>query len=123
MPKNQPTAAKKARAVQRAHGGKHTALLAEQTCGQSLDPFGEYSDTCARAPHPDSEPHSGDRHFDLTAWKERATTEEAAAQARWDALTHDERAESERRQFEEDYDDGRTTSDDWEDTRSSKWED
>ena len=31
MPKNQSTAAKKARAAQRADGGKHTALLAEQT--------------------------------------------------------------------------------------------
>ncbi|WP_331756750.1 hypothetical protein [Streptomyces decoyicus] len=31
MPKNQPTAAKKARTAQRAVGGKHTALLATQT--------------------------------------------------------------------------------------------
>lgn len=31
MPKQQPTASKKARAVQRASGGKHTTLLADQT--------------------------------------------------------------------------------------------
>ncbi|MFH8813106.1 hypothetical protein ACH4GZ_38905 [Streptomyces hygroscopicus] len=123
MPKKQPTASKKARALQRTTGGKHTALLAAQVCGQSLDPFGVYPDSCARAPHPDSEPHSDDRDFDVAAWKEQAAAEQAAAQASWDALTDEERAEATRQQFEDDYDDGRTASDDWEDARSWKWED
>jgi hypothetical protein len=123
VPKKQSTAAKKARTVQRTAGGKHTALLAGQICGRTLDPFGVYPETCARAPHPQTEPCSPDRDFDVRAWQERADAEQAAAQARWDALSSEERAEAERLAFEEAYDDGRTGADEWEDARAWKWED
>lgn len=123
MPKNQNTAAKKARAIQRTSGGKYTVLLAEQTCGKGLDPFGVYEGTCARPAHHETEPCSDRRDFDAEAWKKRATAEREAAEARWNALTPDQRAEQEWRVFEDEYDDGRTVSDDWEDARSYKWED
>ena len=112
MPKKQSTSAKKARAVQREAGGKHTALLAVQTCGKRLDPWGVYPETCARAPHPEQEPCSLDRGFDAVAWREKtaAEWEKAAAdwpaeQARWEALTPDERAEAEQLAREEEHDD------------------
>lgn len=123
VPKNQPTAAKKARAVQRAAGGKHTALLAAQTCGKELDPFGVYEGSCARAPHSPLEPCSRNRDFDVERWKEQAAAEQATAEARWAALSPQERAEEERLAFEEAYDDGRTSADELEDARAWKWED
>lgn len=123
MPKKQSTAAKKARAIQREVGGKHTALLAAQACGKPLDPFESYEDACARPPHPVDEPCSPDRHFDGAAWRKRVAEEHAAAQARWSALSDEERAEQERLAFEDEYDDGRTATDEWEDARSYKWED
>lgn len=123
VPKNQPTAAKRARAIQHQAGGKHTALLAAQTCGQGLDPYGEYEGTCARAPHTPWEPHSEDRNFDIAAWEEQANSDQAAEEARRAALSDDERAEEDRLAFEEAYDDGRTASDEWEYARSYKWED
>jgi len=113
VPKNQSTAAKKARAVQRAAGGKHTALLSAQTCGRRLDPWGVYPGTCARAPHPAQEPCSPDRGFDAVAWREKAAAEWDAAQARWDALTPEERAEAEQLAREEEYDDGGEEPSDW----------
>jgi hypothetical protein len=124
VPKNQTTAAKKARAVQRAAGGKHTTLLrAAQTCGKDLDPFGVYPGTCAREPHSAWEPCSLDRDFDVQEWKQKAAAEQAAAETRWAALSTEERAEQERLAFEEAHDDGRTATDEWEDARSYKWED
>lgn len=123
MPKKQSTAAKKARAVQRAGGGKYTVLLAGQVCGETLDPFGVLPETCARPPHSTWEPHSLDRDFDVEAWKRLASMEEAEEMARWAALTPEQRAEEEYRALEEEYDDGRTASDDWEDARAYKWED
>ncbi|MEU6016948.1 hypothetical protein ABZ826_23725 [Streptomyces sp. NPDC047515] len=123
MPKKQTTAAKKARAVQRETGGKHTALLAEQTCGKSLDLFSVYTRACARAPHPDIEPCSENRDFDAAGWHERVNAEWVAEEARRAALTDDERAEEARLAFEEEYDDGYTATDAWEDARSYKWED
>ncbi|WP_399559567.1 hypothetical protein OIA45_49000 (plasmid) [Streptomyces chartreusis] len=124
VPKKQSTAAKKARAVQRAAGGKHTALLAEQAvCGEQLDPFGILPETCARAPHPDDEPCSKNRDFDAAGWRERVKAEWAAEEARRAALTDDQRAEEARLAFEEEYDDGYTATDAWEDARSYKWED
>lgn len=44
MPKKQPTAAKKARSIQRASGEKYTNVLAGQVCGETLDPWGEHDD-------------------------------------------------------------------------------
>lgn len=79
MPKKQTTAAKKARVLQRQVGGKHTALLADQTCGQQIDPWGIEPGTCARAPHSSREPHSDDRDFDAAAWMAEAAAEQAAA--------------------------------------------
>jgi hypothetical protein len=123
VPKNQSTAAKKARAIQQATGGKYTALLAAQKCGEFLDPFGVFPATCARAPHPENEPHSEDRHFDVAAYKEQTAAVQDKEEARWEALTPEQQAEEERLAFEDAYDDGRTASDDWEDARSYKWED
>lgn len=123
VPKNQPTASKKARTVQRTDGGKYTAVLAAQTCGRSLDPWAVSDRTCARAPHPDGEPCSADRNFDIAGWKEQVATQWAANEARRAALTDEERAEEDRLGFEDEYDDGRTASDEWEDARSYKWED
>ncbi len=124
VPKRQSTAARKARAVQRATGGKHTVLLAEQAvCGARLDPFLVYPGICARPPHPEEEPCSANRDFDAVAWKARVQQEWDAEEARRAALTDEERAEEERLAFEEGYDDGRTASEEWEDVRSYKWED
>ncbi|MFM9780369.1 hypothetical protein [Streptomyces scabiei] len=76
VPKKQSTAAKKARAVQQAGGGKYTAVLAEQAvCGKLMDPYLEFPETCARPPHPQDEPCSLERDFDAAAWKERVTAE------------------------------------------------
>lgn len=123
MPKKQTTVAKKARAVQRAQGGKHTMLLAGQTCGKALDPFGVYEGTCARAPHPAPEPCSPNRAFDAEAWKTQAAIEQDAAATRWAQLSDEERAEQERLAFEDAYDDGRTGTDELADARAWKWED
>ncbi|MEU7338737.1 hypothetical protein [Streptomyces sp. NPDC007074] len=107
VPKNQTTAAKKARAVQREAGGKHTALLASQVCGEDLDPWGEYPGTCARTPHSPWEPHSADRDFDIKAWRRKADAEQAAEDARRAALTPEERAEEDERAREWEYDEMR----------------
>lgn len=123
MPKNQSTAAKKARALQRTAGGKHTALLAGHVCGKSMDPFGEYKDVCARPPHSTQEPCSTTRDFDAQEWNRRAAAEQATAEAQWARLSDDERAEQERLAFEDEYDDGRTAEEASEDARSWKWED
>lgn len=92
VPKNQSTAAKKARAVQAAAGGKHTTLLAEQVCAIAPDPWAIEKETCARAPHPHSEPCSTDRAFDVAAWQARMDAEQAAEDARRAALTPEQRA-------------------------------
>lgn len=114
VPKNQSTAAKKARAVQREAGGKHTRLLAEQAvCGERLDPFLVYPGTCARAPHPHEEPCSADRDFDVTAWKRRVAEDWAAEEARRAALTPEERAEEDERDREWEYDEMRAAADDF----------
>lgn len=112
VPKKQTTAAKKARTVQRQAGGKHTALLAAQTCGKGLDPFGVYPGTCARAPHPDTEPCSKRRDFDVTAWKARVADEWAAEETRRAALTPEERAEEDEQAREWECDDMRAAADD-----------
>lgn len=95
VPKKQSTAAKKARAAQDTAGGKYTALLAEQApvCGQQLDPFGVYPETCARPPHPHHEPCSQNRDFDIAAYQERVAAECAAEEARRAALTPEQRAQ------------------------------
>lgn len=113
VPKKQSTAAKKARAIQRAAGGKHTALLAEQTCGEKLDPWGEFPETCARAPHALPEPHSEDRNFDAAAWRAELDAQEAEAQRQWEAMTSEERAEAEELAYEQAYDDGGEQPSDW----------
>jgi hypothetical protein len=107
VPKKQSTAAKKARAAQRQTGGKHTTLLAAQTCGERLDPFLVLPDTCARAPHPDHEPHSKDRDFDAAAWQRRVQAEWDAEENRRAALTPEERAEEDERAREWEYDEMR----------------
>lgn len=112
MPKKQSTAAKKARAVQREAGGKHTALLAGQMCGERLDPFLVYPETCARAPHPHDEPHSENRSFDVASWRQREADAWAAEQARRDALTPQERADEDERAREWEYDEMRAAADD-----------
>lgn len=113
VPKKQTTAAKKARAVQREAGGKHTALLAAQTvCGERLDPFLVYPQTCARAPHAHDEPHSEDRGFDAKAWRQREADRWAAEDARRAALTPEERAEEDERAREWEYDEMRAAADD-----------
>jgi len=113
VPKNQPTAAKKARAIQRAAGGKHTALLAEQAvCGERLDPFLIDPGTCARPPHPHQEPCSGDRDFDIQAWKQRVAADWAAEVVRRDGLSDEERAEEDERAREWEYDEMRAAADD-----------
>lgn len=103
VPKNQTTAAKKARAVQREAGGKHTALLAGQVCGERLDPFLVFPETCNRTPHPHDEPHSEDRNFDSKAWRQREAATWAAEEARRAALTPEERAEEDERAREWEY--------------------
>lgn len=113
VPKKQSTAAKKARALQREAGGKHTALLAQQAvCGERLDPFLQYPETCARAPHPHDEPHSEDRDFDALAWRQREADRWAAEEARRAALTPQERAEEDERAREWEYDEMRAAADD-----------
>jgi hypothetical protein len=113
VPKKQSTAAKKARAVQREAGGKHTALLAAQAvCGERLDPFLVYPGTCARPPHPTEEPCSKDRDFDVEAWKARVKAEWDAEEARRAALTEEERAEEDERAREWEYDEMRAAADD-----------
>lgn len=112
MPKKQSTAAKKARAVQRESGGKHTALLAEQTCGERLDPFLVFPETCARAPHPHDEPHSENRDFDAAAWRQAEAARWAAEEARRAALTPEERAEENERAREWEDDEMRAAADD-----------
>lgn len=92
-------------------------------CGKQLDPWGEFPDTCARPPHADGEQCSKNRDFDQAAWQHRVTAEWAAAEARWNALSPDQQAEAKRLQWEEEYDDGRTASDDYEDARAYKWMD
>lgn len=124
MPKKQTTAAKKARVAQSAHGGKHTThLLNVQTCGKDLDPWGVYPGIYARPLHDDTEPCSGDRNFDIEAWKTRQAAEDAEAEARWAAMSPEQRTDAENRAREDEQDDGRTGADDIEDTRSWKWED
>lgn len=124
MPKKQTTASKKARAAQRTNGGKHTAnLRAAQVCGRDLDPWAEYEGTCARPVHDHTEPCSPDTDFDAETWKARQAAEDAAAEARWAAMTPEQQAAAEQRAREDEYDDGRTAADDHEDTRSYKWED
>ncbi|MFD1309076.1 hypothetical protein [Streptomyces kaempferi] len=111
MPKNQTTAAKKARAIQREAGGKHTALLAEQNvCGERLDPFLVFPETCNRPPHPHEEPHSEDRGFDGKAWRQREADRWAAEEARRAALTPEERAEEDERAREWEYDEMRANA-------------
>lgn len=113
MPKKQPTAAKKARALQRQAGGKHTALLARQAvCGEQLDPFGVLPETCARAPHPHDEPHSENRDFDAAAWRQRVADAWAAEEARRAALTPEQRAEEDEQAREWEYDEMRAAADD-----------
>jgi hypothetical protein len=113
VPKKQSTAAKKARAVQRAAGGKHTTILAEQTvCGERLDPFLVYPGTCARRPHPNSEPCSADRDFDIAAYRQREAEAWAAEEARRAALSPEERAEEDERAREWEYDEMRSAADD-----------
>jgi hypothetical protein len=114
VPKKQSTAAKKARAVQKAAGGKHTALLAEQAvCGNQLDPFGVFPETCVRAPHPQQEPCSTNRDFDIEAWKQRVAAEWAAEETRRAALTPQERAEEDERAREWEYEEMRAAADDF----------
>jgi hypothetical protein len=110
VPKKQSTAAKKARAAQRLAGGKHTALLAAQVCGERLDPFLEFPETCARAPHSPWEPHSEDRDFDVAAWREKVAAEQAAEEARRAALTDEERAEEDEQAREWEYDEMRAAA-------------
>jgi len=116
VPKKQTTAAKKARAVQRAAGGKHTTLLAEQqqeaVCGERLDPFLVYPETCARLPHPHDEPHSENRDFDAEEWRRREAERWAAEEARRAALTPEEQAEEDERDREWEYDEMRAAADD-----------
>jgi hypothetical protein len=113
VPKHQPTASKKARAVQREAGGKHTTLLAEQNvCGETLDPFGVLPGTCARPPHSHQEPCSANRDFDVEAWKQRVAAEWTAEEERRAALTPEERAEEDERAREWEYDEMRAASDD-----------
>lgn len=113
VPKKQTTAAKKARAAQREAGGKHTALLAAtQVCGEGLDPWDQYPGTCVRAPHSPWEPHSGDRDFDVEAWRARVAAEDAAEEARRAALTPQQRAEEDERSREWEYDEMRAAADD-----------
>ncbi|MFE9491422.1 hypothetical protein ACFYNF_34130 [Streptomyces sp. NPDC006641] len=123
MPKKQNTASKKARALQRTAGGKHTThLRATQVCGKQLDPFGVFPETCVRVPkHP--APCTDEPGFEQAAYDKQVAAEQAASEARWNALTPEERADEERRQFEAEHDDGRTASDDYEDARAYKWED
>lgn len=124
MPKNQPTAAKKARKVQRQAGGKHTTILAEQAvCGEQLDPFGVLPETCARPPHPTQEPCSEDRGFDAEAWKARVKAEWDAEEARRAALTPEERAEEEERAREWEYDEMSAAADDGFDTYAKDYGD
>jgi len=113
VPKKQNTAAKKARAIQRDRGGKHTDLLAQQVCGERLDPFLVFPETCARAPHPHDEPHSLERDFDVKAWRQREADQRAAEEARRAALTPAERAEEEDRAREWEYDEMRAAADDF----------
>lgn len=112
VPKRQSTAAKRARAVQqRTYGGKHTALLAEQTvCGEQMDPFLVFPETCARPPHAPGEPHSEDRDFDIEAWRERMAAEQAAEEARRAALTPEERAKEDEQTREWEYDEMRAAA-------------
>jgi hypothetical protein len=102
VPKKQSTAAKKARAAQQAGGGKYTAVLAAPSglamCGQRLDPFLVFPETCARPPHPHDEPCSTDRDFDAAAWRQRVAAGWAAEEARRAALTPEEQA----REWEQD---------------------
>ncbi|MFJ1827378.1 hypothetical protein [Streptomyces sp. NPDC088178] len=123
MPKQQNTASKKARALQRTVGGKHTThLRTAKICGKQLDPYGVFPETCVREPHT-SGPCTDEPGFDQAAYDEQVAAEQAAAGARWNALTPEERADEERRQFEEEHDDGRTATDDYEDVRAYKWDD
>lgn len=112
MPKKQSTAAKKARAVQRESGGKHTVLLAEQACAERLDPFLVFPETCARAPHPHDEPHSENREFDAAAWRQAEAVRWAAEEARRAALTPEERAEENEQAREWEDDEMRAAADD-----------
>lgn len=114
VPKKQSTAAKRARAVQRQAGGKHTVLLAQQSvCGELLDPFLILPETCARPPHPHDEPHSKNRDFDARAWRQRVADAWAAEEARRAALTPQERAEEDERAREWEYDEMRAAADDF----------
>lgn len=102
VPKKQSTAAKKARAAQQDAGGKYTTLLAGQTvCGEQLDPFGVFPETCARPPHPHNEPCSKDRDFDIEAYRQREAERWAAEEARRAALTPEERDEEDQRAQDE----------------------
>lgn len=115
MPKKQTTAGKKARATQHATGAKYTdALRGTATCGQQMDPWGAtcrqqmdpwgvLQETCARPPHTDGL-CSPDRDFDAAAWQARTAAEDAAAQARWDAMTPEQREAAETAAREQDYD-------------------
>jgi hypothetical protein len=115
VPKKQPTAAKRARAAQKAGAGKYTAVLAAQSgpavCGKQLDPFLVFPETCARPPHPHDEPCSTVRGFDAAAWKRRAAAGWAAEEARRAALTPEERAEEDERAREWEDDEARAAAD------------
>ncbi|CAK7288571.1 hypothetical protein [Streptomyces misionensis] len=104
VPKKQSTAAKKARAVQKAGGGKYTEVLAGQTCGQSVHPLDDAMGICARPPHSTWEPCSTDRDFDPAAFHQVEGERWAAEKARWEAMTPQERAEAELRFQESLYD-------------------
>ncbi|MFC9891471.1 hypothetical protein [Streptomyces pilosus] len=94
MPKKQTTAAKKARTLQKADGGKYTTLLAAQTCGEPVHPIDDLGQ-CARRPHPADEPCSLTRDWDPTAWKQQEAARAAKARARWEAMSDEEREEAE----------------------------
>jgi hypothetical protein len=113
VPKQQNTASKKARALQRTLGGKHTAhLRSAQVCGKQLDPWGVLPETCIREPHTHG-PCTDKHGFDQAAWDKQMETEQAAAKVAWDALTPEEQQESLERAQELEYDDGGEQPSDW----------
>lgn len=100
MPKQRTAATQRARATQRAAGGRYTAHLraAADICGHTLDPWGdENSPKCQRPPH--AVPGYGcseDPDFDEAAWRAELASKDAARrkaeESRWHALTPEERA-------------------------------
>jgi hypothetical protein len=115
VPKKQSTAAKKVRAAQRQAGGKHTVLLAAQTCGSRLQDHLNvgFAGTLAGPPHDPQDPCSADRDFDIAGWKARVAEEWAAEEARRAALTPEERAEEDERDREWEYDEMRAAAGDF----------